>query len=60
PKTRYLVGTEARIGALVARLPDRLRDRKPRRSRGGRKPEPPGGDRPRSGHAAPRPGRCSA
>ena len=27
PKTRYLVGTDARIGALVARLPDRLRDR---------------------------------
>ncbi len=27
PKTRYLVGTDARLGALVAHLPDRLRDR---------------------------------
>jgi hypothetical protein len=27
PRTRYLVGTDARITAMVARLPDRLRDR---------------------------------
>lgn len=27
PKTRYLVGTAARIQAIIARLPDRLRDR---------------------------------
>jgi hypothetical protein len=28
PKTRYTVGTDARLGAtLVARLPDRARDR---------------------------------
>jgi NAD(P)-dependent dehydrogenase (short-subunit alcohol dehydrogenase family) len=27
PRTRYLVGTDARIAAMVARLPDRLRDR---------------------------------
>jgi short-subunit dehydrogenase len=27
PKTRYLVGRDARVQALVARLPDRLRDR---------------------------------
>jgi hypothetical protein len=27
PKTRYLVGTAARIQAIVALLPDRLRDR---------------------------------
>ncbi len=27
PRTRYLVGTDARITALAARLPDRLRDR---------------------------------
>ncbi len=27
PRTRYLVGTDARVGALFARLPDRLRDR---------------------------------
>ncbi len=27
PRTRYLVGTDARVGALLARLPDRLRDR---------------------------------
>ena len=26
PKTRYLVGTDARVGARVASLPDRLRD----------------------------------
>ncbi len=27
PKTRYLVGTRARIQSVIARLPDRLRDR---------------------------------
>jgi NAD(P)-dependent dehydrogenase (short-subunit alcohol dehydrogenase family) len=27
PRTRYLVGTAARIQAIIARLPDRLRDR---------------------------------
>ena len=27
PRARYLVGTDARITAIVARLPDRLRDR---------------------------------
>jgi NAD(P)-dependent dehydrogenase (short-subunit alcohol dehydrogenase family) len=27
PRTRYLVGTDARVAAIVARLPDRLRDR---------------------------------
>jgi NAD(P)-dependent dehydrogenase (short-subunit alcohol dehydrogenase family) len=27
PRTRYLVGTDARITAMVARLPDRLRDK---------------------------------
>jgi NAD(P)-dependent dehydrogenase (short-subunit alcohol dehydrogenase family) len=27
PRTRYLVGTDARVAALVARLPDRVRDR---------------------------------
>lgn len=27
PRTRYLVGTEAKVTALIARLPDRLRDR---------------------------------
>jgi NAD(P)-dependent dehydrogenase (short-subunit alcohol dehydrogenase family) len=27
PRARYLVGTDARITAMVARLPDRLRDR---------------------------------
>ncbi len=27
PRARYLVGTDARIGAMVAQLPDRLRDR---------------------------------
>lgn len=27
PKTRYLVGTAARIQSIIARLPDRLRDR---------------------------------
>jgi hypothetical protein len=27
PKTRYLVGTAARIQVIVALLPDRLRDR---------------------------------
>ena len=26
-RARYLVGTDARIAAIVARLPDRLRDR---------------------------------
>lgn len=27
PRTRYLVGTDAKVAALLARLPDRLRDR---------------------------------
>jgi NAD(P)-dependent dehydrogenase (short-subunit alcohol dehydrogenase family) len=27
PRTRYLVGTDARVAAMVARLPDRVRDR---------------------------------
>lgn len=27
PRTRYLVGTDARVAAILARLPDRLRDR---------------------------------
>jgi NAD(P)-dependent dehydrogenase (short-subunit alcohol dehydrogenase family) len=27
PRARYLVGTDARVAAMVARLPDRLRDR---------------------------------
>ncbi len=33
PRPRYLVGTDARIAAVVALLPDRLRDRRHHRSR---------------------------
>ena len=46
PRARYLVGTDARIAAIVARLPDRLRDRLvlrqsggPARDRAGRPPQ---------------------
>jgi NAD(P)-dependent dehydrogenase (short-subunit alcohol dehydrogenase family) len=35
PRARYLVGTDARIAAIVARLPDRLRDRLVLRQSGG-------------------------
>jgi NAD(P)-dependent dehydrogenase (short-subunit alcohol dehydrogenase family) len=39
PRTRYLVGTDARIAAIVARLPDRLRDRLVLRRSGGAAPD---------------------
>jgi len=40
PKTRYLVGWDARFGALLARLlPDKLLDRLIARQRGVRNPE---------------------
>lgn len=45
PRARYLVGTDARITAIVARLPDRLRDRLVLSQSGGPAQEP--GDRRR-------------
>jgi NAD(P)-dependent dehydrogenase (short-subunit alcohol dehydrogenase family) len=45
PRARYLVGTDARITAIVARLPDRLRDRLVLSQSGGAAQEP--GDRRR-------------
>ena len=39
PRTRYLVGTDARIAAIVARLPDRLRDRLVLSQSGGAAPD---------------------